>query len=67
MVNSGQFGVPRDVDHPGVWGHQRLRGLVPASKTIPQTNCQARHLYRMNDAVVMLSIHLKYVVVINYF
>ena len=46
MVNSGQFGVPRDVDHPGVWGHQRLCGLVPASKTIPQTNCQARLLHR---------------------
>ena len=46
MVNSGQFGVPRDVDHPGVWGHQRLRGLVPASKTLPQTNCQARLLHR---------------------
>ena len=46
MVNSGQFGVPRDVNHPGVWGHQRLRGLVPASKTLPQTNCQARLLHR---------------------
>ena len=46
MVNSGQFGVPRDVDHSSVWGHQRLCGLVPASKTIPQTNCQARLLHR---------------------
>ena len=54
VVNSEQFGVPRDVDHPGMWGHQRLCGLVPASKTIPQTNCQARLLHRINNAIVIL-------------
>ena len=67
VVNSEQFGVPRDVDHPGMWGHQRLCGLVPASKTIPQTNCQARLLHRINNAIVILSIPLQYVVVINSF
>ena len=67
VVNSEQFGVPRDVDHPGMWGHQRLCGLVPASKTIPQTNCQARLLHRINNAIVILSIPLQYVVFINSF
>ena len=49
VVNSVQFGVPRDVDHPSVWGHQRLCGLVPASKALPQTNCQARLLHRITQ------------------